>query len=102
MRYLVTGGAGFIGSHLVEHLVAAGEDVVVLDDLSAGRRENLAAVWGKIRFVEGSVTHPDTGRGVMEGLGCVRHHAAGTSVRRSGQYPAPLHRWTPTGTRHVL
>jgi nucleoside-diphosphate-sugar epimerase len=71
MRYLVTGGAGFIGSHLVEHLVAAGEDVIVLDDLSAGRRENLAAVWGRVRFVEGSVTHRDTCRRVMEGVDCV-------------------------------
>jgi nucleoside-diphosphate-sugar epimerase len=102
MRYLVTGGAGFIGSHLVEHLVAAGEEVVVLDDLSAGRRENLAAVWGRIRFVEGSVTHRDTCRRVMEGVDCVLHHAAVTSVQRSVEEPLAVHDVNATGTLQIL
>jgi nucleoside-diphosphate-sugar epimerase len=102
MRYLVTGGAGFIGSHLVEHLVAAGEEVVVLDDLSAGRRENLAAVWGKIRFLEGSVTHRDTCRRVMEGVDCVLHQAAATSVQRSVEEPLAVHDVNTTGTLHIL
>src|SRR6266702_972291 len=59
MRYLVTGGAGFIGSHLVHHLVAAGHEVVVLDDLSTGRRENLTPVADRIRFLVGTVTDPE-------------------------------------------
>jgi nucleoside-diphosphate-sugar epimerase len=102
MRYLVTGGAGFIGSHLVEQLVAAGEEVIVLDDLSAGRRENLAAVWGRIRFVEGSVTHRDTCRRVMEGVDCVLHQAAVTSVQRSVEEPLAVHDVNATGTLHIL
>ena len=55
MTSLITGGAGFIGSHLVDHLIAAGEDVVVLDDLSTGRLENLAPHRDALRFVRGSV-----------------------------------------------
>jgi nucleoside-diphosphate-sugar epimerase len=102
MRYLVTGGAGFIGSHLVEQLVAAREEVIVLDDLSAGRRENLAAVWGKIRFVQGSVTHRDTCRRVMDGVDCVLHHAAVTSVQRSVEEPLAVHDVNTTGTLHIL
>jgi nucleoside-diphosphate-sugar epimerase len=102
MRYLVTGGAGFIGSHLVEHLVAAGLEVIVLDDLSAGRRENLAAVWGRIRFVRGSVTQRDTCRRVMEGVDCVLHHAAVTSVQRSVEEPLAVHDVNATGTLHIL
>jgi nucleoside-diphosphate-sugar epimerase len=102
MRYLVTGGAGFIGSHLVEHLVAAGEEVVVLDDLSTGRRENLAAVWRAIRFVEGSVTHRETCRRVMEGVDCVLHQAAVTSVQRSVEEPLAVHDVNATGTLHIL
>src|SRR5262245_55605398 len=80
MRYLVTGGAGFIGSHLVERLVADGHDVVVLDDLSAGRRENLAPVRHRIRFVRGSVLSGEACRRAVEGCDYVLHHAAITSV----------------------
>lgn len=83
MRYLVTGGAGFIGSHLVDHLVDGGDHVIVLDDLSTGRRENIEqlAGGGAIEFIEGSV--------LDEGLvdDCVRrsdvcvHLAAAVGVR---------------------
>ena len=55
MRYLVTGGAGFIGSHLVEHLVTSKHEVVVLDDFSSGSRENLAGVEHCVRVITGSV-----------------------------------------------
>ncbi len=58
--YLVTGGAGFIGSHLVEALVEHGERVRVLDDFSTGRRENLAAVADHIELLEGDVADPET------------------------------------------
>jgi len=56
MRYVVTGGAGFIGSNTVDELVRRGASVVVLDDLSAGKEENLADVRNKISFIKGSPT----------------------------------------------
>ena len=55
MRYLITGGAGFIGSHLAERLVLAGKEVVILDDLSTGTAQNLAKVISKISFVQGNI-----------------------------------------------
>ena len=57
MKYLVTGGAGFIGSHLVERLLADSHEVVVLDDFSTGRRENLGSFAKNIRLIEGSYSN---------------------------------------------
>jgi UDP-N-acetylglucosamine/UDP-N-acetyl-alpha-D-glucosaminouronate 4-epimerase len=102
MRYLVTGGAGFIGSHLVHHLVAAGHDVVVLDDLSTGRRENLSSVGDRIRLLVGSVTDAEMCWRAMEGVDCVLHHAAVTSVERSVREPLAAHEVNATGTVNVL
>ena len=102
MRYLVTGGAGFIGSHLVEHLVGAGQEVVVLDDLSAGRRENCAPVRRRIRFIRGTVTDLSTCRRAMEGVDYVLHHAAVTSVQRSVDEPLVAHQVNATGTLNIL
>ena len=102
MRFLITGGAGFIGSHLVEHLVAAGHDVTVLDDLSSGSRANLAAVRRQIRFIRGSVTDLNTCRRAVAGVDCVLHHAAVTSVQRSVDEPLVTHQVNATGTLNVL
>jgi len=102
MRYLVTGGAGFIGSHVVEHLVGAGQEVVVLDDLSAGRRENCAPVRRRIRFIRGTVTDLSTCRRAMEGVDYVLHHAAVTSVQRSVDEPLVAHQVNATGTLNIL
>ena len=55
MKYLVTGGAGFIGSHLVERLIARGDQVVILDDLSTGTPKNLATIEGKVIFHKGNI-----------------------------------------------
>ena len=102
MRYLITGGAGFIGSHLVEHLVATGHDVTVLDDLSSGHRANLAGVRRQIRFIRGSVTDLNTCRRAVDGVDCVLHHAAVTSVQRSVDEPLVTHQVNATGTLNVL
>ncbi len=102
MRYLITGGAGFIGSHLVEHLVGVGQEVVVLDDLSTGRRENFSSVRRRISFIRGSVADLSTCRRAMEGIDCVLHHAAVTSVQRSVEEPLAAHHVNGTGTLNIL
>ena len=102
MRYLVTGGAGFIGSHLVERLVREGADVTVLDDLSTGRRENLRAVRERIRFIRGNVARLDVCRRAISGVDYVLHHAALTSVPQSTRTPVVAHQTNATGTLNLL
>ncbi|MEV4602763.1 NAD-dependent epimerase/dehydratase family protein [Amycolatopsis sp. NPDC049253] len=82
MRYLITGGAGFIGSHLTEHLLARGDEVVALDNLSTGTLDNLTAVAGHpgFRFVRGSVTDPAAVESCMAGVDAVFHLAAAVGV----------------------
>ena len=103
MTILVTGGAGFIGSHLVDFLVAQGEVVTVLDDLSVGFRSNLAEaeVSGKVRFVEGSVMDQAAVATAMEGCDRVFHLAV-QCVRRSLGNPLESHDVNATGTIRVL
>lgn len=91
-HYLVTGGAGFIGSHLVERLLAEGHRVRVLDDLSTGRESNLAAVLDRIDFVRGSSADAPTVVRALEGVDGVFHQAAIPSVPRSVANPAEAHR----------
>jgi UDP-glucose 4-epimerase len=99
---LVTGGAGFIGSHLVEALAAAGRPVRVLDDFSTGRRDNLAAARRAPEVVEGDVADPAAVGRAMAGVGLVFHLAALASVQRSVEDPAATHRVCATGTLNVL
>lgn len=82
MRCLITGGAGFIGSHLAGHLLAAGHEVVVLDDLSTGSTDNLAPFAGepRLRFVRGSVCDADAVEGCMAGVEAIYHLAAAVGV----------------------
>src|SRR5437879_7774815 len=102
MRYLVTGGAGFIGSNTVDELVRRGHNVVVLDDLSAGKEANLAGVADKIEFIRGSITDPDAVQKVCRGVDYVLHLAARTSVPRSVKEPLETNRINVDGTLNVL
>jgi len=101
-KHLVTGGAGFIGSHLTEELVNQGHPVVVLDDLSTGKLENIASFRENIQFVEGSVANLDTVRSCCEGVDVVFHQAALASVPRSVADPLASNHANVTGTLTVL
>jgi UDP-glucose 4-epimerase len=100
--YLVTGGAGFIGSHLVEELVRRGDQVRVLDDFSTSHRENLAAVEDRIELIEGDITDMETMRRAVRGVEVVFHQAALASVPRSVANPLATHRVCVDGTLNVL
>lgn len=100
--YLVTGGAGFIGSHLVENLLAGGARVRVLDDFSTGRRENLTPFLDRIELVEGDITDFATCVAASEGIRVIFHQAALPSVPRSIEDPARSHEVNATGTLNVL
>lgn len=102
MRYLVTGGAGFIGSNTVDELVRRGHDVVVLDDLSSGRIENLARVKQDVEFIQHSVTDLDRVREACRDVDYVIHLAARPSVPRSVKDPLETNRINVNGTLNVL
>ena len=102
MRYLVTGGAGFIGSNTVDELVRRGHSVVVLDDLSSGKEENLAEVRNKITFMKGSIIDIEVVRKAMHEADYVLHLAARTSVPRSVKDPIETNRINIDGTLNVL
>ncbi|HEX7126777.1 MAG TPA: SDR family oxidoreductase [Thermodesulfobacteriota bacterium] len=101
-KTLVTGGAGFIGSHLVEALLAAGHEVVVVDNLSTGALDNLRSVRGAIRFVEGDVRDQAALRPLLAGVSWVFHLAALASVPRSVADPFSSHDHNATGTLAAL
>jgi len=102
MRYLVTGGAGFIGSNTVDELVRRGHSVVVLDDFSSGKEDNLAEVRNKITFIKGSITDIEVVRKAMHEAEFVLHLAARTSVPRSVKDPVETNRINIDGTLNVL
>jgi UDP-glucose 4-epimerase len=99
---LVTGGAGFIGSHLTDALVAGGHAVRVLDNFSTGHRDNLAPVRDRIELLEGDVTDPAAVRSAARGVEIVFHQAALASVPRSVADPLATHAACATGTLNVL
>ena len=104
MRTAITGGAGFIGSHLVEHLLAAGDEVIVLDDLSTGRLENLKGVIGhrRFRFIEGSILDRAAVDKAVAGADRVFHLAAAVGVNLIVDHPLESLRTNIHGTEVVL
>lgn len=101
-RVLVTGGAGFIGSHIATALVAQGDQVRVLDDLSTGHQRNLDAIGGDVEFVRGSVTDPAIVARACAGCDYVYHEAALASVPRSIDDPVSTNAANIDGTLNVL
>jgi nucleoside-diphosphate-sugar epimerase len=102
MRYLVTGGAGFIGSHTVDELVRRGHVVVVLDDLSTGKLANLAQAKSKIQFIQQSIVNLAVLREACREVDCAIHLAAQTSVPRSVKDPIETNLINVAGTLNVL
>ena len=101
-RYLVTGGAGFIGSNIVDRLVREENEVVVVDDFSTGKRENLAHVMDRIQLIETDICDRDMMRSACKGVDCVFHQAAIPSVPRSVADPLGCNRAAVDGTLSVL
>jgi nucleoside-diphosphate-sugar epimerase len=101
-KYLVTGGAGFIGSNIVEELVKQGQDVVVLDNLSEGKIENIEPFLKKITFIEGDIRSDKDLRKAFVGIDYVLHQAALRSVPKSMTMPLEYNDVNVTGTLNVL
>lgn len=100
--FLVTGGAGFIGSHIVDTLLSRGDSVRVLDDLSTGKRDNLAGCIGRIDWLEGDIRDRQTCRDACVGVDYVLHQAALGSVPRSISDPLTTHDVNVTGSLNML
>lgn len=102
MKTIVTGGAGFIGSHLVDKLVQLGHEVTVLDNFSTGRPENLAHVVKSIQLIECDLSESGIWEQCFQGADWVFHLAALADIVPSIQQPAPYFRANVTGTFNVL
>jgi UDP-glucose 4-epimerase len=100
--FLVTGGAGFIGSHLATALVERGDRVRVLDNFSTGSRQNLAHLGDKVQWIEGDVTDENVTARCVEGVDCIFHEAALASVPRSVRDPLATNAACVTGTVTLL
>lgn len=102
MKFLVTGGAGFIGSHIVDALTANGDKVRVLDDFSSGRMENLEAVMNKIELIKGDIRNKELAAKAVEGIDYVLHQAALRSVPKSLANPELYNDVNINGTLNIL
>lgn len=101
MHVLITGGAGFIGSHLVDRLLSEGHSVRVLDNLSTGRRQNLPKL-EQIEFIEGDIRDQETVAAAVNGMNAIVHLAAVASVQASIDDPLGTHQSNLVGTLHLL
>lgn len=102
MKYLITGGAGFIGSNLADELLKRGHQVRILDNFSTGRRENLTGFIDKIEIVEGDLRNYHTVREAVDGMDFVLHQGALPSVPRSVSDPISSNEANVTGTLNIL
>jgi UDP-glucose 4-epimerase len=102
MDYLVTGGAGFIGSNIAEYLVRQGHGVRVFDNFSSGKRDNVHSFADKAEIVEGDLRDPRSIRQAVTGVRFVLHLGAMPSVTRSVEDPATTHEANVTGTLNLL
>jgi UDP-glucose 4-epimerase len=100
--YLVTGGAGFIGSHICERLLKDGHSVRVLDNFVSGKEANLESIGGDVELIRGDITDARTVAEAMKGVEVVFHEAALGSVPRSVADPMTTHEVNMTGTLNVL
>ena len=100
--WLVTGGAGFIGSHIADRLVARGKKVRVLDNFSTGKREHVASILSRIDLVRGDIRSLQTCRRALRGVEVVIHQAAIRSVPKSVDRPTQSHEANATGTLNML
>ena len=102
MKSIVTGGAGFIGSHVVEQLLGRGADVVVIDNFSTGRQENLSEFSGSVRLVEADISNPGSWMAEFKGVDHVFHLAALADIVPSIENPVSYYRSNVDGTFNVL
>jgi UDP-glucose 4-epimerase len=104
MKYIVTGGAGFIGSHIAEYLSARGDEVIIFDNLFSGKKQNIHHLLGKktVTFVEGSITDMQALKKVADGVDGIFHEAAIASVPRSLKDPLATNEANVLGTLNVL
>ena len=101
-KFLITGGAGFIGSHLAESLIGPGHAVRILDNFSTGRKENLSAVSGKVEMIEGDIRDRNAVRTAVAGMDFVLHQAALVSVTQSVENPEETLAVNVGGTLNVF
>jgi UDP-glucose 4-epimerase len=102
LRFLVTGGAGFIGSRIATRLLEDGGDVRILDNFATGKPENISAIRDKLEFIEGDIQDPDALKSAVDDVDVVFHEAAIASVPRSVDNPAEANSVNSTGTLNVL
>ncbi len=101
-NFLITGGAGFVGSHLAEELIKKGNLVTILDDLNTGKMSNLEKIKDKIKFVQGDIRDKNTLKEIMKGKDGVFHQAARASVQESFEKPEEYHDVNVNGTENIF
>ncbi|RPI00069.1 MAG: NAD-dependent epimerase/dehydratase family protein, partial [Zetaproteobacteria bacterium] len=101
-RYLITGGAGFIGSNIAHTLVARGESVRIFDDFSTGRQKNLDGIGDRVEIVRGDLRDPEAVAKAVRGVEIVLHQAALNSNPRSIKEPGPTNAVNVGGTLNLL